>query len=457
MSLGPSLSRRLMIATFTVLLLSYSVITLLNHNVVSKEVEEIYDAELKQYAYLVSEVVKHAPLSLLDSLNQVPKEHNQEDYTDKIIFQILNQRGKIIGGSQFAPTTPLIDKFTPLRQGYYNIEFEHGLWRGYMLPIAPHYWLITAEHHKVRSEIINNLTHNLLFSLLLGFPLILLFVFVIFQAGFSPLKRITRLISRKDPYDLKPILRHDTPKEIQPFINEINQLMQRIQNAIHEEKSFTSDAAHELRTPLAALKIQIDLLQSCINSPEHLAQITAIQNTVKRTLHLADQMLNLYKAQPELQREAFKPLQLQHILTQSINTLYPLISYKKIDLEVEGAEQYDRVLGNEVGLLQVFVNLLHNAVQYTPNGGQIHIKLQSQEKHIYCCIEDSGDGVPDDKKPQIFKRFYRQEHHRQRADGCGLGLTIVAKILLAHQVDIEVLDSDLGGLKICLLFEKLST
>ncbi len=270
---------------------------------------------------------------------------------------------------------------------------------------------------------------------------------------FNPLLSLRRAIEARGADDLTPIPVDVTPKEVRPLIDAINLHTARIARMIGARKRFLADAAHQLRTPLAVLSTQVDyaLRQS---DPRELQQtLEGLRESIRRMRHMTNQMLSLSRAESanglvlETQR-----VDLARIVREAALEITPLVMARAQELAYQGPERGLFMQGHAGMLHELLLNLLDNALRYTPEGGQISIVLCEEAPDLCLDIIDSGPGIPVTERENVFARFHRLLG-QGNSSGSGLGLSIVREICLAHGGQIALADGTDGkGLKVSLRF-----
>ncbi len=240
--------------------------------------------------------------------------------------------------------------------------------------------------------------------------------------------RLDRRIPIRNPHD-----------ELGVLAETINCLIQRLEQAVGEIKRFTADASHEIRTPLAALKLEAELALRSQRSPEeYRSALQVITDEATHLCRLADQLLVLSREDAGVVNPVLQPVGVSQVLRDVIQQLQPLAKERSICLEATIPPHSD-ILGDEMRLRQVFLNLLDNALKFTPSGGKVRVDCTSHDGQIICEIADTGSGIAEEHLPHIFNRFYRADSARNQSQGgTGLGLSIAQRIVKSHGGLIEV-------------------
>ena len=424
------------------------------------EVEELFDAQLSRSARLMlglvlaevnlghvkefTENVQENILALSDRMN-IEDEISQHGhfYELKLAYQVWDSYGNMLLRSANAPLQPMSD----LQQGYANQFFSQQHWRTFSLwDSKQRYLVIAAERDDVRTELVDKITFQMTWPFILLVPLLGLFVWYFVGRGLKPLEQIANEIgSRKTEY-LEPLKTQQAPVEIKPLVDELNRLFESLAHAFDKEKRFTSDAAHELRTPLSALKVHLQVLENSETAEDKQRQLEAIHQGVDRAGHLVDQLLGLARLEPQAIRavQKLESIDLHALCVDVMSEIYPLAREKNQEISLSGDEKLS-VQGYPYPLQSMLTNLLSNSVTYTPEGGEIQLEIKQDLKTVNIWVHDSGPGIPESSRQSVLSRFKKVEGRIQ--SGSGIGLSIVKRVADLHGMQLELLSSDrLGGL-----------
>ena len=424
------------------------------------EVEELFDAQLSRSSRLMmglvqaevklghikefSNGVKENRLKVLNK-EKIEKEIYNEGhfYELKLAYQVWDSYGNMLLRSVNAPLQPMSN----LSQGYDNQIINQQNWRTFTLWDAnKNYQVITAEREDVREELVNKITFQMTWPFILLLPIMGGLVWYFVSRGLLPLEQIARDIAGRENDQLHALKFEHVPSEIQPLVDELNHLFKSLRLSFDKERGFTSDAAHELRTPLAALKVHLQLLQSSGNDADKRNALDSISEGVDRASHLVDQLLGLARLDSQAIRatQPLKTINLHELCVDQVAEIYPLANNKKQRISVMGDESV-YMQGYVYPLESMLRNLLSNAVAHTPVGGEIMLELCAQESSIDLWLHDSGPGIPAEQRNAVMKRFKKVEGSVNT--GSGIGLSIVRRVTELHKMQIELLGSTrLGGL-----------
>jgi len=256
-------------------------------------------------------------------------------------------------------------------------------------------------------------------------------------------------LKEKQAHDLSPLGHENSVTELEQVIESTNGFIHRLNEVLEREKRFSADAAHELRTPISALKVQLHNLSDEIDPQDDSYQ--QLQSGVERMQHLIEQLLSLYRTTPEKFAENCHRVDLYQLAQNQIAQMYASFEKKNQNLELEGESA--EIEGDQFALETLISNLLSNANKYTPPGGRIVVRVEDRPSTVILTVEDSGPGVPEADRQRIFDRFYRADYAANNSTpGCGLGLTIVAHIAELHDAKVLIEESSFDGgsaFKVC--------
>jgi two-component system sensor histidine kinase QseC len=353
-------------------------------------------------------------------------------YQRRLRFQIWRDDGTLLMRSKNAPKSPLTVEagFSETRTG------DDGHWRHYSQWNEDHNLQVqVSENHHVRDELIGHIAWRLLFPALFGLPLIGFWVWLATRRGFAALDGIARQIASRDPQQLQPVHPAAAPEEIRTLLESLNGLFQRVEHTLEAERRFTADAAHELRTPLAALQAQLQVAQRARDDDERDRSLNQLQSGLTRAAHLVDQMLHLARLDPESGLPAPKTVDLAGLAEEVCADLGPQILAKNIEFDLAASPDC-QVTGQPEWLGVLIRNLVDNAVRYTPEGGQVRVDVARANAFVTLSVADSGPGIPADERESVLRRFHRLNQGSQ--PGSGLGLAIVARIAELHGATLKL-------------------
>jgi two-component system sensor histidine kinase QseC len=312
-------------------------------------------------------------------------------------------------------------------------------------------WLLVAERIDIRIELIDKIILGALLPIVISLPIIAAIVWLVVGNGLSLVGQLAGELRSKRADDLTRLRTSDPPIELAPVIDAINDLLRRLDDSIKRERRFSSDAAHELRTPLSAIKVHVHNLKQQL--PEQTPALQTLDRDLNRLGHLIEQILLLYRTAPEQYQTKMQPIDLRKLAQSVIGDLYEEIDRKQQTISLEGTSQ--TIVGDEASLVILMNNLIQNASKYSPQGASITVSVAREDLGIWLGIRDSGPGIPLTEISQVFDRFHRVggDRHASEVDGVGLGLSIVKHIAELHHANISLQNNENApGLTVSLLF-----
>lgn len=351
-----------------------------------------------------------------------------------------------------------------LDQQYYSlIEVAHGnygliwqkgqLWRSYAGEDENS--LMQVLILQPLEERFQDLLHNFV-----GYALVLMLVWLmqwimlhfLIKRQFSVIHQLSTQISAKNADDLSPVQTDEVElKELQPMLSQLNRLLQRLDQSLQAEQRFTADASHELRSPLSAIQMRLQLLQR--KYPERAADFSQMQQDVSRGIQILENLLLLARLDPEHAENLPKTyFSMQESVEEAIQALHLFAKEKHIQLHWQAAADLQgQILANQQLIFTCVRNLVDNAIRYTPEHGQVYITLQQQPQYLALIVENEGQGMDTESLARLGERFYRALG--SKTQGSGLGLSICSKIVELHQGKIQFEQSQYGGLKVSILLK----
>ena len=461
-----SIRNRTLALVLGTLLVSLSLISWRSYRDARHETEELFDAQLAQSARLVQGLVmremdapaRRALQQALDAAVNAQRGRGAPGhaYETKLGFQVYAADGSVVLQSAGAPKGALQQlaeagessarSFRQLPAGFHDVSLDGHDWRLFL--IQDHeddLWVLVSERGDVRGELVGKIARRSLMPDLIGLPLLALLIWLAVGWGLRPLADMAQLLKRRDPDNLAPLLLAPLPRELEPIAASLNRLLQQVNQLVEREKRFIADAAHELRTPLAVLRIHAQNAQQAGSQADRDEALRQLLAGVDRTTRVVTQLLTLARLEPNAQQLRLAPLDLRALVRETLAELTPLALARQQELALEADDQADfNLVGDAASLATLLQNLVSNALQYTPHGGRIDVQLHATPDHLTLEVADSGPGIAGELRGQLFQRFVRLGD----GQGAGLGLSIVARIAELHHAHVELLDSSLGGLRV---------
>jgi two-component system OmpR family sensor kinase len=390
-----------------------------------REVGELLDLQLKQLAYStrIDDLLRGRRPGF--DARQAPR---GEGVTE-LVTQIWDRDGVLVYWSQPGMGLPV-----PATEGYSTIRHDGRDWRVYTLVQGTHA-LQVAQAQDERAAIATQTALRTLVPFLALIPFFGVLIWVGVGRGLEPLESMSKAVSKRRPDALAPLSERALPDELQPLAASLNGLLDRLSSAIASQRRFTADAAHELRTPLAALKLQLDLARRASEPHEVTAAFDDLEAGVARASHVVEQLMTLARVEPEAMAQTRTECDIVVLAKDAIVARAALAADKSIDLGL-ARETPAVVTGDPASLGILLSNLIDNALRYTPRGGRIDVSVDRDDEAVTLSVADTGPGIPAEARERVFDRFYRGDDNVE--PGSGLGLSIVKRIADAHRASITL-------------------
>lgn len=450
-----SIRRRLLLTLLSITVVIWSVTAVTSYLDARHEIGELFDAQLAQSARTLLTVAGHELEELSGGTLETAHIHfsagnpllaHGHKYEHKLAYQLWKQpEHTLLLRSFSAPERHLSES-----DGYSEMTIEGDKWRIFSLtdPLSG-FQVQVGEAMAIRNELTNHIALRIGSPIAIALPLLTLLIYFGIGRSLLPLQKLTKAVVRRAPDNLEPIDASNAPSEILPLVNALNSLFERLGRAFESERRFTADAAHELRTPLAALKIQAQVAQRSKDEAGRHAAIEKMLEGTDRASRLVDQLMTLARVDPETGLTHGETVDLQRLATEILADHEPQARTKGLTLELDTREGIS-IVGHRDCLGILLRNLLDNAIRYTPKDGHIKVSLADEAGGVALRIADSGPGIPTTERERIFGRFVRLAG--QETSGSGLGLSIVQRIAELHQAEISLNQSALGGLEVYVRF-----
>lgn len=403
------------------------------------ELDELLDGHLTQVAALLVAQQANADGDEDDVAN-APSLHK---YAPQVAFQVFHD-GRLMMRSANAGTTPMAHK----TRGFSTIDLpDNTQWRvfstrGMEKDVQVH----VGEQTTSRNAILRAVLRSVLLPLTVALPLLALALWWAVRRGLAPLRQLSQMLAKRRPQALEPVVLADMPLEMLPVVNALNELFERIEHMVASERRFTADAAHELRTPIAAIRAQAQVAQGAGEDTaqrEHALQATLAG--CDRATRLVEQLLTLARLETPLAAPA-TALDLSSVTRRVASELAPTALLRHQTLELD-ADQVCPIAGDEMLVGVLVRNLIDNAMRYSPDGARILASVSCKAGQAILCVQDSGPGMQADEMARLGERFFRVLGHSQ--PGSGLGWSIVKRIADVFGAQVRVGRSEvLGGLAV---------
>ena len=445
-----SLRRRLLLSILggiTVLWLTTLVFSYIDSR---HEAGELFDAQLAQTSQTLLALASHEAHEGDEGISELGV--SLDDYQHSLRFQVWRKDGSIALRSRNAPRA----RMTQLNQGFSDVAENGQQWRYYSnWDPSGQLQVQVGENQAIRDELAAQIAWRLLLPALFGLPLLSIWVWLATRRGLIPLATVAKQIHMRDPGHLQALEPASAPVEIKPLLDALNGLFARVEQTLENERRFTADAAHELRTPLAALAVQAQVALRSTKHSERQHAIEQFHGGVDRVAHLIDQLLTMARLDPEQPLADAQQVPLRSLAEEVCAEHGAIAVGKRIVLELEADNIH--VLGNAAMLGILLRNLLDNAIRYTPAGGRVKVmvKMNADQSAAILQVSDTGPGIPEGAHDLAFRRFHRLDATRNDAEqaGSGLGLSIVQRIAELHRAKIDLgKGAEDKGLRISIAF-----
>ena len=441
MRLPRSLQGRLLSLLLAALTLTWAAAALLTARDARHELDELLDGHLAQAAALL--VAQQDDCDDDDRAVETPVLHK---YAPKVAFQVWRE-GHLALHSSNAPHQPMWppgERAGGAHEGFRTVTLGEGRWRVFAARGAEHeVQVYVGEQLSSRAAILRAVLRGLGLTLALALPLLALAAWWAVRSGLRPLRLLRQELAARQPQALQPVLLPDAPTELQPLLDALNALFARIGALFEAERRFTDDAAHELRTPIAAIRTQAQVALAEADDARRAHALRATLEGCDRATRLVEQLLMLARLEGRAAMERV-PLDLAALARRVAAELAPGALDRGQVLELD-ADAPVALNGNEPLLAALLRNLIDNALRYSPDGATVRVAVQPAPPRLR--IEDSGPGLDEAERVRLGERFFRAAG--ARASGSGLGWSIVQRIVSAHGAQVAASRSaQLGGLAV---------
>ncbi|MFZ6655742.1 sensor histidine kinase N-terminal domain-containing protein [Undibacterium sp. TJN19] len=416
-----------------------------------------FDRALEDNVLVLSQQVKEVDGQTLTQLSNPARDILRADDLDNIYFQIKNAKGEIVDGDRDLPAPAEDDR--PLTG---TVQLRNANLRGIDIRIAysyidlnkqgrrkgaePHLALVqVAETLEKRALLANEIIKGVILPQFIILPIALALVWFALSRGLSPLAELQQRIRARRPDDLSPIDSRHVPEEITPLVKSLNEMLERLAQTIAIQKRFIADAAHQMKTPLAGMRMQSELALRQTDRDEIHRSLLQLATSSEAATRLVNQLLTLARAENQTPAtQALEQINLNNLARDVVHDWIQTSFAKKIDL---GFEQHDvpvQIFGNPLMLREMLSNLIDNALRYTPQGHSVTVRVslnQQQPMMVLAVleVEDNGPGIAVAEREHVFERFYRILG--SNVQGSGLGLAIVREIASQHEAEISISDN----------------
>jgi len=422
-----------------------------------------FDHALEDSVTVLAQQVKEVDGKVVARLPGSARDILRADDVDNIYFQISGPGGEVADGDR---DLPLPRGEAPERSGrvHFRNETLHGApvrvayaWvnlrplldprpqpslqpNAQPAPEAPLALVQVAETLDKRAQLANEIIKGVILPQFIILPVILALVWFALSRGLSPLAQLQERIRARPPDDLSPIDSRQVPEEISPLVGSLNDMLARLAHTIDAQKRFIADAAHQMKTPLAGMRMQSELALRQVDPGEIHRSLEQLAKSSESATRLVNQLLALARAENQPHAGmALEPLDLGVLAREVVLDWVPASFAHEIDLGYEAPEAVLEIAGNALMLRELLSNLIDNALRYTPAGGSVTVRVRESSGQALLEVEDTGPGIAPGERPRVFERFYRILG--SSAPGSGLGLAIVREIAQQHGAEIEIFNN----------------
>jgi two-component system sensor histidine kinase QseC len=397
-----------------------------------RQIDDMLDANLIQSAELLLVLLDRLPPDAIDGTSPLELRTGKEQM---IAYRVWASDG---GPEIISAGMPIPSPGTR-QPGFGDRNSESGQWRIYGARNENGLFIEVAQRYEFRTSFAESVATHIMHPMWFAVPLLAILIWFSVRWGLTPLRTATENVERRSASNLEPLNPQAVPSEIRPLLDALNRLFARIGALLERERQFTADAAHELRTPLAAIKTHAQVAQQARDAGERgLALDRVIQGT-DRAIRLVEQLLVLARLDHQSISATQEQVNLTEIAVKGVMDETPRATVKRIDLGMSEGTGGDAVIIGNADLLNILVrNLLDNAVRYTPEGGKIDVCVGLRDDRVILQVADSGPGILPERRNRVFDRFYRIEGSAEQ--GSGLGLSIVSRIAEIHAAPISLTD-----------------
>lgn len=385
------------------------------------EASAMFDVQLSQLASSVTGMpLSVPPGSIATGSGSAP-----------LVVQVWNRDGVQVYRSQGTREVP-----AQRSPGFSTVPTREGPWRVFSV-LAGGELVQVAQPLALRDQLAASLALSTIVPWLVAAPLIALLLWFAIERALKPLDRLASAVGERTPAELAPLPSGGWPREVTPLVGALNDLLARLHGALDTQKAFVADAAHELRTPLAAVHLQAELAERARGEPERAAALASLRGGLKRATRVVEQLLSLARQDDARAEAPFARVDLAALARDVVGAHARIAAAKDVDLGAERLEAL-AVDGDAAALFALADNLVDNAVRYTPPGGQVDVSVERRDGAPALVVRDDGPGIPPGERAQVFQRFARGSH--ADAPGSGLGLAIVRRIAERHGATVTLAD-----------------
>lgn len=444
-----SLRQRTLWRVMLLLLVGSGLLALYNYHDSRHEINEVYDAHLAQDARLLQGIMS-LPVqeqsrdelyrAFDEALSKAGHHKVGHRYESKLAFQVWADDGGLL---VHTPSAPQLGQ-APRVPGFADVVVDGRRWRSFVLPVPEKHWVIwVGERNDVRDDLIERIVQHTLLPFLFGSLALALLVWAAIGWGLRPLQNMARVIRARHAESLEPLQLVPLPKELEPMQAAINRLLGQIDDLLRREHRFIADAAHEMRTPLAILRLHAQNALNADSAAERDKALQFLMGGVDRLARVVNQLLTLARLEPRPGRRDWPRVDLEGVVAETLAELTPWILERGLEPSLDIATG-DYHLHTDAGALGIALqNLVANAVDHSPAGGRVTVTLQCEGQALLVSVDDEGPGIAEVDQQRVFERFYS----KGSTNGAGLGLSIVSTIMTRLGGSVQLRNQTPHGLR----------
>jgi two-component system, OmpR family, sensor histidine kinase TctE len=416
-----------------------------------------FDRALDDNVTVLAQQVRQVNGKVVMELNNSARDILRADDIDNVYYQVLGPGGALVDGDRDLPAPPPEEDRPP----FDTVQFRNDTVRGTEVRVAylqvdlrpgrnikstagePAMAVVqVAETLDKRAQLANEIIKGVILPQFIILPIALALVWFALSRGLSPLAELQQRIRARRPDDLSPIESGQVPEEISPLVRSLNDMLARLSQTIQMQKRFIADAAHQMKTPLAGMRMQSELALRESDQAEIHRSLEQLSKSSESATRLVNQLLALARAENQTpEAKPFVPVELSELARTVVQDWVQTSFAHRIDLGFEQPGHPVMVTGNPIMLRELLSNLIDNALRYTPAEGRVTVRVRANavEEQAILEVEDSGPGIPPAERPHVFERFYRILG--SNAEGSGLGLAIVREIAQQHDAVVDIFNN----------------
>lgn len=410
--------------------------------------QEVYDQQLINCADSIAARIRVDGEKVTVDFTSTAAKPFSKKAKDAFLYEILSPDGKRLAGDTRIPSPKRAPKVGQRPHFRFETIEGHEVRIGVIRMLAPESPLGSVviqvgETLHSRTDLTNLIVLGILAPQLILIGCAFLAVRIGIANGLKPLKHIVKATVARSEHDLSAIEDMHAPDEVKPLLEALNGLLARAREDIARQQRFASNAAHQLRTPLAGLQTYLELIEKMAKDPQLEAMVSQLHGGVERMIRTVQQLLSLSKAEyAAVSIDTRKPIDLNEIVSDATTDIVPESIKRDIELDFQACPTQAMIRGDAVGLKELTTNLLENALRYNQPGGLVTVAV-TNNGGVTLIVEDNGRGIPEEERPRVFERFYRAASNID-VQGSGLGLSIVTEIARAHDATVDVATGSSG-------------